>query len=163
MQRSPCGWLLLSPTIERTRQMSSATEPMCGNNSESSMPHSPCLRKRKAEPISRLAWLPGWKLSTCCGWLLPAAFLQLGLGIEQIDLARPAVLHEQNDRLGPGREMAGPRREISAPGLLLFRIAIRANRRLPEQVRQRQRPKPQSGPLRETSVGKRRVRSSIRS
>ena len=78
---------------------------------------------------------------------LAAALLQLGLGIEQIDLAGPAVLHQQNDRLRPSRKMAGPRRKITPTGPLLFRSAARTARLPPEQVRKRQRSEPQSGPF----------------
>ena len=42
---------------------------------------------------------------------LAAELLKLGLVVEQLELARPAG-HEQVDHaLGPGRKMAGPRRE----------------------------------------------------
>ncbi len=45
------SWLIASVVIERTRQMSSATLPRCGNSSESSIWHWPCFAKPNIGPL----------------------------------------------------------------------------------------------------------------
>ena len=44
---------------------------------------------------------------------LSAPPLELGFGVEQIHLTRPAILKEHNHALGPSRKMAPTRREVA--------------------------------------------------
>ena len=100
-------WLLCSLYMERIRQISSAIVGVCVSASEKSIPASPALRNVNGLPISSFDSLPGWKVSTLNEYDLAAAFLQLGLRIEQIHLARSAVLHELDHAFRARRKVAG--------------------------------------------------------
>ena len=69
--------------------------------------------------------------------LLAAALCEFGLRVEQVDLARPAVLHQENDGLGPGRKMPRARRQIG-PAETVFRSSQFPR----EQMRECQRAEP---------------------
>ena len=84
---------------------------VCGSASEMSMPHCPYFLNSNGD-ASSMFWLLGWWISTPSGWRLAGALGELGLGIEQIHLARSAVLHKLDHGFGLGREMSRARFEI---------------------------------------------------
>jgi len=61
------------------------------------------------EPVRAAA---GLKALDLAGVLLAVPLLQLRLGVEKIDLAWAARLHEQDDRTGLGRKVARPRTQV---------------------------------------------------
>jgi hypothetical protein len=78
------------------------------------------------------------------GVLLAVALLQLRFGVEEVDLARPADLHQQDHGLGPAGEVAGPRPQVAAAGK--SRGPAVGSRDLPaHEVRERQRPQSEAG------------------
>ena len=109
MNKRPGSWFAVSVCIERMTQMSSISAAVCGNRSVTSMPAWPCLRCLYGEgrifPSRRLRPLAFTKL----GHALAGVFVQRRLGVERVDVRRPAV-HEQED------EVLGPRREVRRLG-----------------------------------------------
>ena len=80
----PGWWLNCVVFIERTRQMSSAMEPMCGSKSLISVPHWPCFVNLRGLPMSRASFfLMNAKRtfsSMSSGSFWPAIALSFGLG-----------------------------------------------------------------------------------
>src|ERR1700709_1200972 len=79
------GCVTLSPWQPRRRQTSSTQAPTCGNQSDTSIPLRPCLANVRGEAgRQRLAVEAG----------------EVGLGVERVDVARPAGHEEEDDALG---------------------------------------------------------------
>ena len=108
----PSGWLLCSVCIERIRHSSSATVPNCGSTSEISMPHSPVAAEFK-RTRKQYVVIVGLMDLHAVGMRLAAAFGQLRLGIEQVHLAGPAILHQLDDGFGRAWEMTLPWKQIA--------------------------------------------------
>ena len=89
-------WLLTPVCIERMSVMSSATSPRCGSSSRQLHAALAVRRElpRAAEQLG--AGLGGVVVLDVAGEILQVPLGQLRLGVEQIDVARPA-LHEQRD------------------------------------------------------------------
>ena len=75
---------MASVCMERTSAISSAMEPMCGSNSEISMPDWPWRSKRKRLPTQLsgwpMSWAMRWPLVRLSGMGLPFIFTNWGLG-----------------------------------------------------------------------------------
>ena len=87
----PGWWLNDSVCIDRTRAMSSAQIARCGRKSDKSIPHCPCFRNLRGLPRRRALLLDEGEahvLRHRVGQLLPIQFVQLGLGIEKVNLTR---------------------------------------------------------------------------
>ncbi len=63
-----------------------------------------------------LAFAPGLQRLEALAVRLAVAFVEFGLGVEKIDLARAAHLHEHDDRPGSRRKMARPCTQIGSIG-----------------------------------------------
>src|SRR5579872_4740796 len=83
--------------------------------------------------VSRLEYLD------LLGIDLAVARLQLGLVIEQVHLAGPAILEQQDHRPGLGREMPGAREQIEPLPCRLFGLAGRQQPVAREKMREGQR------------------------
>ena len=83
-----CPWLLTPVCIERIRQMSSATCPRCGNSSLRSMPHWPCFEKLPGAAEELGAGFRRIVVLDVAGESLQVSLGELGLGVEQVDVAR---------------------------------------------------------------------------
>ncbi len=133
------SWLICSVCIERTMAISSAISAMCGKRSEISWPDWPCLWKStndprafKTAPLQLGELLPlGERLRE----RLAVEPLQLGLGVEALELRRAAGHAEVDDPLGPGREVERLDDPLEPAGLagrvLAQGLASRAGRRAP--------------------------------
>ena len=78
---------------------------VCGNRSETSMPDWPYFAKVRLEPrITVSRNFPFWKssLPKLSGGCWPCSFVQQGLRIVGVDLARAALHEERDDVLGRG-------------------------------------------------------------
>ena len=95
----------------RTSSRSSATVPRCGSRSESSMPHWPCLLnlRLRAQQRGRVFLQKGEPhvLDQRLGQLLAVQFVELRLGIEQVDLARRAFHENEDAALARGAKCGG--------------------------------------------------------
>ena len=88
------SWFGMSVYTERTKQMSSAQPPTCGNSSLTSMPDWPYFLNVNGERIKR-AGLPLGR-DRPAGQRLAVILVEHRLGIEAVHLREPAV-HEQED------------------------------------------------------------------
>ena len=81
---------------------------------ESSMPHWPVVAELERAAHQLLAFTAGLEGLEVVGLYLAVASAQLGLGVEEIDLARAANLHQQDDRAGTRRKVAGTGTKVHA-------------------------------------------------
>ena len=100
---------------------------VCGSNSQSSMPARPCLVNLNGEPSTLPLLLVEVRFQLAGGIRLAVVFVELGLGIEEVHLARPAVLEQADHALGPranrGGSAAGSRLDIVGRGVFASRCA----------------------------------------
>ena len=115
------SWLIASVVIERMKQMSSMTEPICGNSSQISIPLCAELLETDAAARSRSAAAPatGRSAAPCVklsgiGW--PSISPQLRLGIERLEMRRPAGHRQPDDPLRPLRQREGGEDAVSRLG-----------------------------------------------
>ena len=77
------SWLIASVVIERMTQISSATEPICGRSSESSVPFFPCFENLNCGPWQMSfwpwSWASCWPVVKLSGIPLPSISASLGL------------------------------------------------------------------------------------
>ena len=127
------SWLIASVVIERIRQISSITEPMCGKSSLISVPFLPNLRKRelRAQADELLALELGELLAPgqTFGHRLAVHLGQLRLGVERLQVRWPAGHRQPDHPLGPLRQRrAAPRTPRAGCGTQQRRVEQRGNR-----------------------------------
>ena len=140
---------------------------MCGSQSHIHRPLWPCcdhlrLLASSGAPYSPIAVMTG---RSCPAAACRASSLELGLGVEQVDVARAAFHEQEDDALGPGGVMRRGRQAGQIGAARACRRAGRARRRRPgcraerlprEQVRHRQR-RTRRPPGEEVAAGRRRL------
>src|SRR5579883_1953647 len=93
------SWLIASVVIERTTQISSITEPMCGNSSLTSVPFLPNVRNGNIGARQTSFW--PWSCASCCprvndsgmGWPSTRARPGLGSNVSNCD-GPPAIVSQ---------------------------------------------------------------------
>lgn len=101
---------MASVVIERTRQMSSSTEPMCGKRAQISVWFLPNLAKRcgsEADQLLALELRQLLALGETVGHRLAVHLGELRFRIERFELRRSARHGEPDDALGFRREVRG--------------------------------------------------------
>ena len=113
ISRRADSWSTDSVVIERTRVISSAIPAVCGQQLGELDPRLalPGELEGRGEQVARLLVEVDLQPARV-GLAVPLR--QLGLGVEQVHLARPAVLEQADDRLGPG-PTAGGSAALGAP------------------------------------------------
>ena len=151
ISRNDGSWFGTSACIERMTQMSSMCLAVCAKSSLTSRPHWPYFWNLNGEgnaaPVRRSV------RRFAVGSGLPAYFVERRLGVERIDLARPAVGEDVDDALRLRREVrllgrerveavGGPgraaRQRASSPACST-RFSIRSSCRLQRNPSQRPR------------------------
>ena len=109
MKQCAGSWLIASVVIERTMQMSSAIEPICGKSSQISVPHLPNFLKivLRAEALElcalKLRDLLPLVSESGIGW--PFSSRELRLVIEGLEVRRAARHAEVDDAFRLLREI----------------------------------------------------------
>ena len=103
------SWLIASVVIERMMQMSSATEPMCGNSSQISAPHLPNFLKlalrAEAVQLLPLELRDLLALGDALRHRLAVHLGELRLVVERLQVRRPAGHRQPDDALRLRREV----------------------------------------------------------
>ena len=92
--------------------MSSTISARCGSSSETSVPHWPCLANFHGLPNSFLLARVDEAEFHFARIIAAAEPRQLGLGIEQIDVRRAAVLKQRDHRRGARRKVRRLRLQV---------------------------------------------------